>query len=252
MEPWAIEGIVMHVPRGFEGGPETFFSLSWTGHISSYDSLSSHLNFRHSPASYETDFAHAVSAPTASFPDIFTKFLKGSGIPCPGIFVEVRGHISNVVNLTGIDQPGFCSRMLCWAATGLPSVELSGTAINVCIRAAVMSVIILLTISQIFFIPDNDDSYAATDMPAAMITGGKICFKTCYTQAHIPAQYLISLAKGSYTASTEPHSLHDAIHHWLLAKILTTIRNHSIARDCPQVIIIYSCTWSWSVVMAHH
>ena len=169
-----------------------------------------------------------------------------------------------------------------------------------------MSIIISLTISQIFFIPDNDDSYAATDMPAAMIAGGKICFKTCYTQAHIPARYLImlriwifgevhmfwcgsagfhiytvlyvliphtfapihsfhgsatnmnfspraqwprefqhiSLAKGSYTASTEPHSLRDVIHHWLLAEILTTIRNHSIARDCPQVIIIYSRTWS--------
>ena len=127
----------MQVPRGFEGGPETFFSLSWTSHISSYDCLSSHLNFQHPPASYKTDFAHTVSTPTASFPDIFTKFLKGFGIPCPGIFAEVQGHISNVVDLTGIDQPRFCSCILCWAAIGPPSVELSGTAINLCIHAAV-------------------------------------------------------------------------------------------------------------------
>jgi hypothetical protein len=123
----------MQVPKGFEGGPEIFFSLAWTSHISSYGSLSSHLDIRRAPASSEADFAHAVGEPAVSFQEIFVEFLKGSGIPCPNLFADVREHFSTLVNLATIDQPGFRSHMFCWATTGSPSVELRGTPIEVCI-----------------------------------------------------------------------------------------------------------------------
>jgi hypothetical protein len=121
----------MQVVKGFEGGPETFFSLAWTSHISSYDSLSTRLDFCRAPASSETNFGLAIGETAANFQEIFTDFLKGSGIPCPSLFANVRGYISPLIDLTTIDQPGFRAHMFCWAATGSPSVELSGSPIEV-------------------------------------------------------------------------------------------------------------------------
>jgi hypothetical protein len=100
----------MQVVKGFEGGPETFFSLTWTSHISSYDSLSTQPDFCRAPASSETNFGLAIGETVANF----------QGIPCPSLFANVRGYISPLIDLTTIDQPGFRARMFCWAATGSP------------------------------------------------------------------------------------------------------------------------------------
>jgi hypothetical protein len=61
-----------------------------------------------------------------------------------------------------------------------------------------------------------------------MVAEGKICFKTCYAQARIPASHLVSMAQALYSPNAGPQTLHDAIHHWLLVEILTAIGNHSI------------------------
>lgn len=59
---------------------------------------------------------------TYTLQGILTKFLKGSGIPCPQLFDQAKSHFSDLVNLEQIDEPSYRSKMFCWAATGCPSL----------------------------------------------------------------------------------------------------------------------------------
>jgi len=62
-----------------------------------------------------------------------------------------------------------------------------------------------------------------------MITQGNICFKTCSHHARIPISHMTTLAHATYSQENEPHTLQDAIHHWLLTETLGAIGGHSIA-----------------------
>lgn len=59
---------------------------------------------------------------TYTLQGILTKFLKGSGVPCPQLFDQAKAHFSDLVNLEQIDEPSYRSKMFCWAATGCPSL----------------------------------------------------------------------------------------------------------------------------------
>jgi hypothetical protein len=62
-----------------------------------------------------------------------------------------------------------------------------------------------------------------------MLAQGKISFRTCTYHARIPIGYLTALAKVTYSSEVEPHTLKDAIHHWLLVETLGAIGGHSMA-----------------------
>jgi hypothetical protein len=87
------------VPKGFEGGSDTFFSLVYTSQITLYDSLEPFLQIWPVPSSLHSGFQGRAS----ELPNIFVEFLKGSGVPCPAIFEEAKAHFSSVVDLTTID-----------------------------------------------------------------------------------------------------------------------------------------------------
>lgn len=61
-----------------------------------------------------------------------------------------------------------------------------------------------------------------------MALEGKISFRTCYRQARAPASYLAKLANRRYSPNHEPHSFHDAVHHWLLCETLNAIGYHTM------------------------
>lgn len=127
--------------RSFEGGSEAFLSLTWTSHISSFESLRPHLVINPPSQTQIANAAHSVGADLSlpqltqlnvTAPDLLTRFLLGHGIPCPGLFKEVKGHFDAVVNLSRIDHPSFRSQMLCWAASGSPTVNINAENIQVC------------------------------------------------------------------------------------------------------------------------
>ena len=62
-----------------------------------------------------------------------------------------------------------------------------------------------------------------------MLAQEKISFRTCTYHARIPISYLTALAKATYSSEVEPHSLQDAIHHWLLVEIIGAIGGHTVA-----------------------
>jgi hypothetical protein len=115
------------VPKEFEGGSDTFFSLVYTSQVSSYESLEPFLHISPIPARLSGCFLGRA----CDLPGILTDFLKGSGIPCPHLFEEAKQHFASNVDLAAIDTPGFRSRILCWAISGSPSIQVDGSPIEV-------------------------------------------------------------------------------------------------------------------------
>jgi hypothetical protein len=58
-----------------------------------------------------------------TFQTLWVDFLRGQGIPCPHLFAEAKENFDNAVDLSLCDTPAFCSRMLVWAVTGLPLLD---------------------------------------------------------------------------------------------------------------------------------
>lgn len=82
---------------------------------------------------------------------------------------------------------------------------------------------------QVYFVHDDDVQYAPARYRAGMMAEGKICFRTCFSQARIPMSYIQRLMGASHSPDREPHSAHDAIEHWLLYELLSAIGSHTIA-----------------------
>lgn len=61
-----------------------------------------------------------------NFRHLVIRFLKGSGIPCPGKFETARAHFNNIaLGLDKINHSGFRLHLLFWAVTGTPSIDLT-------------------------------------------------------------------------------------------------------------------------------
>lgn len=107
--------------------------MVWTGQIKSFEDLTTHLRFVVPSAPVAAAVTAALSSihnlPT--FQGIFEKFLKGSGIPCPELFMDVKEHFSPLVDLGDIDEDSFRPRTFTWAATGGPSLDITGDGIQV-------------------------------------------------------------------------------------------------------------------------
>ncbi len=63
-----------------------------------------------------------------NFRHLITRFLKGSGVPCPEKFETARAHFNSIaLGLDKINNPGFRSYLLVWAVTGIPSIDLTSS-----------------------------------------------------------------------------------------------------------------------------
>jgi hypothetical protein len=120
------------VPRAFTGGSEAFFSLVWTSYISDFASLEPHLDIRPPAAHFTSQLIQLAGDQTASFSGLLCNFLRGSGVPCPGLFAAVQNGFDSVIDLSQIDSTGFRARMFVWAAAGSPSLDLSDHSLMVC------------------------------------------------------------------------------------------------------------------------
>ncbi|KDQ49089.1 hypothetical protein JAAARDRAFT_143923 [Jaapia argillacea MUCL 33604] len=206
-----IACINLLVIRCYPGGSEAFITALYSCHISSFINLQPHLRIRAPTRVLSSSLSEALGTSDHTFSSLLTDFLEGTGIPCPHLFADHTDHFDRIINLAEVDTPGFRARMFCWASTGIPTIQLDNPLITV------------------WFVSDQDPSYAADTIRAPMIAHGKICFKTCSKQARIPATHITRLAQVQYDGSTEPKRFRDAFDHWLLTEILTAIGAYSIS-----------------------
>lgn len=115
------------VPKRFEGGSAAFFNLIYSSFIPDFASLREHISY-----DLTWDFDPALQQATGFssmyLHNLVEDFLKGSGIPCPNKFAELRGSFSPAVDLSAIDTPGFRPRIFAWAVGGQPLCDPSNTA----------------------------------------------------------------------------------------------------------------------------
>ena len=105
----------------FEGGPEVFLTLNSTSFIRGFESLQHCLRIHASPSTNSAlleMIQEASDNTTFTYEGMFHEFLRGTGVPCPGLFEDACSTFSSIVDLSLIDESAFSSRMLCWAATG--------------------------------------------------------------------------------------------------------------------------------------
>lgn len=120
----------------YRGGSESFLNMVWTSHIKSFEDIESQLRFT-SPATLNLPaevFSSYDSNSPLTFKHLVDVFLKGSGIPCPGLFAEAQHHFNSsllTLPMDKIDHQSFRPRIFCWAATGSPSIEINGPGISV-------------------------------------------------------------------------------------------------------------------------
>lgn len=60
-----------------------------------------------------------------------------------------------------------------------------------------------------------------------MLAHGKVCFRTCYQRASLPASYILKLAEQHYP-TPEFKNFQDAFDQWFLCEVLNAIGNHTI------------------------
>ena len=98
-----------------------------------YEDVEHHLSFPATPlalvASLNASLRSFQEGDTPlNFRHLITRFLKGSGIPCPGKFETARAHFNSIaLGFDKINHPGFRSHLLVWATTGTPSIDLTSS-----------------------------------------------------------------------------------------------------------------------------
>ncbi|KAF8055701.1 hypothetical protein FPV67DRAFT_1434783, partial [Lyophyllum atratum] len=192
------------VLRCFEGGPEVFLSLCGMSQITGYQDLEACLSRE------LARLRAAVGDNSITYRSLVIDFLKGSGIPCPGLFDEIKSTFSRAVDLGRIDSPAFRSRMLVWAATG-------SQMLNMANQRPIL----------LYAVEDTDIQYFMHTARAQMAQTGTICFRTCFQTVRFPASYLTWLA-GNYHSLGEATTFFQAFEHWLLVQLLSAIGNPSI------------------------
>lgn len=99
-------------------------SLVYTSQVSSFQSLEPFLKIHSVPARLSLAFDPS---------QILLDFLRGSGTPCPSLFRDVEAIFSPAIDLTRMNDPGFRSRIFCWALSGTPSAPINGALLDVSI-----------------------------------------------------------------------------------------------------------------------
>ena len=117
--------------RSWDGGSEAFISTSSTSWMLSYTSIENHLNIRAPVNNHTYDLQGHMGDSSLTFKDLLVDFLKGMGIPCPGLFTQAQVYFNMDVGL--VDKEYYWSRIFCCATTGSYDLESSDTMISVCI-----------------------------------------------------------------------------------------------------------------------
>ncbi|PPR06478.1 hypothetical protein CVT24_002564 [Panaeolus cyanescens] len=203
------------------GGTEALLNRVWSSRIQDFSSLLPFLRFPAPKTSVNDSILAALGLQEAglTFKKLVHRFLEGTGIPAAIHFTEILDKFSNVIDLSGIEEESFRPKMLAWAISGHPSIDVheanSGLALYLC--------------------TSDDDNYIpyAQATREAMARCGIICWKTCMTQAKIPAGYLESLALQSYPSEASSNlpsfqTFQEAFDFWMLGQILSGIGGHSI------------------------
>lgn len=116
---------MLKVPLLFEGGSSAFWSLIYTSRITCPDDLLDRTTI------VQPDSSVVALCPGLDLTALLTNWIRGQGIPCPGLFEEFVTSFDSIIDLTTLDSPGFRARMLCWAATGSPSLEIGSDGLYV-------------------------------------------------------------------------------------------------------------------------
>ena len=101
-------------------------SILWTSNINSPADFIPYLHIRSSSSDVARQLAAAVPDASMTFPFIIKQFLQGTGIPCPVLFEEanLKHHFTaNLVDLSNVGAPSFCSKIFSWAATRSVSIN---------------------------------------------------------------------------------------------------------------------------------
>ncbi len=123
----------MQLKSLIKGGSQAWIALIYSSVIMSYEDVEQHLSFPSASLSLLTPLNAALRPfqegdVPITFRQLIARFLKGSGIPCPGKFERARAHFNSIaLGLDKINNPGFRSHLLVWAITGIPSIDLTSS-----------------------------------------------------------------------------------------------------------------------------
>ncbi|KAF8180322.1 hypothetical protein K438DRAFT_1842295 [Mycena galopus ATCC 62051] len=135
------------------------------------------------------------------------------GIPCPGLFEEARrnGLFPDIVDLSLANRPNFRAQMWTWAVSGAPFLANQSADVSV------------------ILVDDHDILYLGgkpASLRPSLLASGTISFRTCFSEARIPASFLLKATHATYTTS-EPQSRRGFLHYWLLCQSLNGIAAHT-------------------------
>lgn len=119
-----------------EGGADTYFGLTKSCLVTSYDSIRENVVVNECSAAdrgliSELSGIETNVRLTMSF--MSSGFFRGQGVPCPVLFDSIKGAFIPQTVLEGIDSPAYRSRLFCRAATGQMSNMLGNSTIQVSI-----------------------------------------------------------------------------------------------------------------------
>ncbi|EDR07311.1 uncharacterized protein LACBIDRAFT_299099 [Laccaria bicolor S238N-H82] len=195
----------LSVPKSFNGGSETFFSLLWTSQVKSYECIRACIPNIATSQAIQTALYNA-DEDRLSFADCIVRFLKGTGLPCPDRFQDIKGRFGNRFDFSQVDSPAFRPRMFLWAATGAPFIDPNDGEIEIAVVEA------------------NHPMYAENAVQGQLMASqGRISFQTCSKSVRFPACRILGLAgENNHTP------FHDRFDYWILTEILEAIGGHSI------------------------
>ena len=74
--------------------------------------MESHVDIRAPVENFTYDLQSCTGYPSLTFKALLVDFLKGMGIPCPGLFTQARVHF-NSVDVDMIDKEYYQCRVFC-------------------------------------------------------------------------------------------------------------------------------------------
>ena len=158
-------------------------------------------------------------------------FLKGAGVPCPGLFAHAQAHFNNI-DMDLINGHSYQPRMLCYATTGSYDLECEDLRLSVrFVQVSGRFQDSLQEITQLGWVEDHAPQYLSGSGTSGCILAaqGKISFRTCFQKALLPLSYVLTLASAAYPdPGGEPKTFRDAVDHWLFCEILSAIGSHSM------------------------
>ncbi|KAL1700638.1 hypothetical protein EV121DRAFT_295013 [Schizophyllum commune] len=200
------------VMQSFSGGPLAFLEGLYHTGINSFEDLEPHMRWGSAPR-------RLISGLLARYPDdspseLFCAFLQRTGVPCPALFDDIKDalHETIPVDEESMNDPGYRSRMFLRAATGAERLQLGPSGI------------------MVDFVSSDNICYADTEEKReSMARQGIISFSTCSRTALVPAAFFSTIAEMEFQVGNEPSTFENAIDHWLLMAILTSIATHTKA-----------------------